>query len=88
MLPNGDIRVIGEALWGTNCEYGPNIGTLDFLAAFDGKLAVFEDYSIRDDQPYSAKLIFENGSIAVEEQNQLGYFGMNVSFAGTYAKAT
>lgn len=88
MLPNGDIRVIGEALWGTNCEYGSNIGTLDFLAAFDGKLAVFEDYSIRDDQPYSAKLIFENGSIAVEEQNQLGYFGMNVSFAGTYAKAT
>lgn len=88
VLPNGDIRVIGEALWGTNREYGPNIGTLDFLAELDGESAVFEDRSLGDNRPYIARLTFTNGSLVVEEENPAGYFGMNVSFAGTYAKAT
>lgn len=88
VLPNGEIRVIGEALWGTNREYGPNIGTLDFLAELDGESAVFEDRSLGDDRPYIARLTFTNGSLVVEEENPVGYFGMNVSFAGTYAKAT
>lgn len=87
VLPNGDIRVIGEALWGTNHEYGPNIGTLDFLAELDGDTAVFEDHAIAE-MPYIAKLTFADGSLVVEEQSQVGYFGMNVSFAGSYAKAT
>ncbi|MEA9885238.1 hypothetical protein VDG05_12940 [Xanthomonas campestris pv. raphani] len=88
VLPNGEIRVIGEALWGTNGEYGPNIGTLDFLAELDGESAVFEDCSLGYDRPYMARLCFSEGSLVVEEENPAGYFGMNVSFAGTYAKAT
>ena len=88
VLPNGDIRVIGEALWGTNREYGPNIGTLDFLAELDGESAVFEDCSLGYDRSYKARLIFIDGALVVEEENPVGYFGMNVSFAGTYAKAT
>ena len=88
VLPNGEIRVIGEALWGTNREYGPNIGTLDFLAELDGGSAVFEDRSLGDERPYIARLTFADGSLVVEEENFVGYFGMNVSFAGTYAKAT
>jgi hypothetical protein len=87
VLPNGEIRVIGEALWGTNREYGPNIGTLDFLADLQGNLAVFEDRLLGDDRPYIARLTFADGSLVVDEQNPIGYFGMNVSFAGTYAKA-
>lgn len=88
VLPNGDIRVIGEALWGTNREYGPNIGTLDFLAELDGESAVFEDRLPGDDRPYIARFTFADGSLVVEEENSGGYFGMNVSFAGAYAKAT
>lgn len=87
-LTNGDIRVIGEALWGTNREYGPNIGTLDFLAELNGNLAVFEDHLPGEERPYSASLTFSDGLLVVDEENHVGYFGMNVSFAGTYAKAT
>lgn len=87
-MPSGDIRVIGEALWGANREYGPNIGTLDFLAHLDGDLAVFEDHQLGDDRPYIARLTFAHGSLVVDEENPVGYFGMNVSFAGVYAKAT
>jgi len=87
-LPSGEIRVIGEALWGTNREYGPNIGTLDFLAELDGDSAVFEDRLLGDDRPYIARLTFGDRSLVVAEENPIGYFGMKVSFAGTYAKAT
>lgn len=87
-LPSGEIRVIGVALWGTNREYGPNTGTLDFLANLQANLAVFEDHLPGDDRPYIARLTFADGSVVVDEENPLGYFGMNVSFAGTYAKAT
>ncbi|MGY1490018.1 hypothetical protein ACW4YW_11435 [Methylobacillus pratensis] len=87
-LPNGDIRVIGEALWGANREHGPNIGTLDFLADLDGNVAIFEDHLLGDDRPYRACLIFANELLEVDEDNPGGYFGMNVSFAGTYVKAT
>ena len=87
-LPSGDIRVIGVALWGTNREYGPNIGTLDFLAELDGDSALFEDHLLGGDRPYLARLTFADGSLTVDEENSAGYFGMNVFFAGTYAKAT
>ena len=88
VLPNGELRIFGTALWGTNSEYGPNTGTLDFIAQLDGNRAVFEDRLFPDSEPYRATLIFDESALDVEEQYVGGYFGMNVSFAGRYAKVT
>lgn len=85
-LPGGEIRVIGEALWGTSREYGPNIGTLDFLAELDDNMAVFEDHLLGGDRPYTVRFVFSDGALMVDEKNSSGYFGMGVSFTGLYAK--
>lgn len=87
-LPNGDLRVVGEALWGTNREYGPNIGTLDFLASVEDRVVRYEDRSMGEDQPYKAVLRFVESGLIFEEEGHNGFFGMNVTFAGHYAKAT
>lgn len=87
-LLDGQVRVVGEALWGTNREFGPNMGTLDFLADLNGNVVEFEDHPSWSDSPYRIKLTFTNGCILVDEQASPGYFGMNVSFFGTYVKAT
>lgn len=87
-LPNGDVRVVGEALWGTNREYGPNIGTLDFLATPDGGVVRYEDHLLGKDRPYRAVLRFVDNGLVFEEEGFNGYFGMNVTFAGEYARAT
>ncbi|MBR8372968.1 MULTISPECIES: HNH endonuclease [Burkholderia cepacia complex] len=87
-LPNGDVRVIGEALWGTHREHGPNIGTLDFLATPDGGVVRYEDHLSGEETPYRAVLRFVENGLVFEEDGFNGYFGMNVTFAGKYARAT
>ena len=88
ILPNGDARVVGEALWGTNREYGPNIGTLDFLASIEAGAIRYEDHSLGKDRPYKAVLNLVENGLVFEENGFNGFFGMNVTFAGSYAKAT
>jgi hypothetical protein len=87
-LPNGDVRIVGEALWGTNREYGPNIGTLDFLASMEDGVVRYEDHSLGGDRPYRAVLYFVENGLIFEEEGHNGFFGMNVTFAGSYARAT
>ena len=88
VMPSGDVRIVGEALWGTDREYGPNIGTLDFLASVEDGVVNFEDRTLGAESPYSARLVFENGTLRFEESGFNGYFGMNVTFAGEYGRAT
>lgn len=87
-LPSGDVRVVGEALWGTNREYGPNIGTLDFLATPEDGVVRYEDQLLGEAKPYRAVLRFLENGLIFEEEGFNGYFGMNVTFAGEYARAT
>jgi hypothetical protein len=87
-LPEGRVRIVGEALWGTNREYGPNIGTLDFIAELRDTTAEFEDKPSWSDVPYRIKLSFSQAGMQVVEQLSPGYFGMNVTFGGSYIKAT
>ncbi|WP_448670427.1 HNH endonuclease [Pseudoxanthomonas mexicana] len=87
VLPNGEARVIGEALWGTHREYGPNIGTLDFLAPVIDNTISYEDHLINSERPYRATIYLGEHGLVFEEDGFNGYFGMNVTFAGTYAKA-
>jgi len=87
-LPGGEFRVVGEALFGTHRENGPNLGTLDFLSLLENNVLTFEDKTTWSDTPYRARITFVEGGLEFEEESNPGYFGMNVSFIGTYVKAT
>ncbi|HHV55876.1 MAG TPA: hypothetical protein GXX55_10580 [Firmicutes bacterium] len=79
-------RVIGFALWGTNRECGPNIGELDFEAPIcDGKI-VYTGKPLRGKRRYKLQLTFQQDRLIAEENAAVGYFGLNVSFAGQYVR--
>ena len=84
-LPNGNVHVIGLAFWGTTRPYGPNIGELDFEAAVTNNSIKFSDHTLSGDL-YQIELIIRPAGLTVTEQYVVGYFGMNVSFAGEYKK--
>lgn len=86
--PEGDARyaITGEALWGSHREYGPNIGETAFVGALrNGVIEVFEPR--RGDEIHMIRLTFDGGVLSVDEDNELGLYGMNVSFRGTYERA-
>lgn len=85
LLPDGKIHVAGMAFWGTRREFGPNIGELDFTSD------LVEDrvsYSEQEGQHriYMLELTFTNSGLTAREQGVSENFGLNVSFAGDYAK--
>lgn len=79
--------ISGFALWGTHREYGPNMGTLEFVGEIsDSQRTTF----IRDNGSRCAitDLTFlGDGILVVEEEDYIGEYGMNVSFIGTYRRA-
>lgn len=86
--PEGNARyaVTGFALWGTDREFGPNMGSLEFIAPLiDGEIT----YSWPTEQgaPHSIRLHFAGEILTVEETNWLGVYGMNVNFEGRYRRA-
>lgn len=76
------ICIVGEAFWGENREFGPNIGTLDIVTDYDhhSKTAYFSDGE------YSLTIYFLNNLLKIEEIGVSGCFGMNVYFSGNYKK--
>ena len=78
------IHVRGNSLWGKTREYGPNIGLLDFVTEIQINKAQFSD-NLHDDL-YDLVLIFMGNKLIAKESSFTGYFGMNVSFNGTYSK--
>lgn len=84
-LPGGFVSVTGIAFWGTNREYGPNIGQLDFNAPVADRCVEFLDHIPGGDE-YRLEIRFEDGRAIAKEQYVVGYFGMNVSFEGEYRR--
>jgi hypothetical protein len=85
LLPDGKVQVSGMAFWGTQREYGPNIGELDFTSALvNGHLR----YSELDGQDlnYALELTFTETGLTAKEEGSSDNFGLNVSFAGDYLK--
>jgi hypothetical protein len=78
------IHVKGSSFWGKTREYGPNIGQLDFVTDVRINKAQFSDKL--HDNVYDLELIFLGNKMIVNESSFMGYFGMNVSFQGTYGK--
>ena len=79
--------VTGFAVWGTDREYGPNMGGLAFTGAVNDN-AIEEDiyYPFRNDA-HRVKIEFDGDAIILTEENWFGIYGHNVTFAGEYRKA-
>jgi hypothetical protein len=87
LLPDGKVQVTGMAFWGTQREYGPNIGELDFTSGLvNGHIR----YSELDgqDMNYALELTFTDTGLTAKEEGSSDNFGLNVSFAGDYKKAS
>ena len=81
-LPGNRIKVTGIALWNTkNEKYGPNLGELDFEADLKDDTA-----SWTDSDGYRIVIRFSRKALDVTEHAVGGHFGMNVTFAGHYAR--
>lgn len=82
MLPGNRIKVTGIALWNTkNEKYGPNIGELDFEADIKDDTVIWTDTD-----GYRIVIRFSRKALDVMEHGVGGHFGMNVTFAGHYAR--
>jgi hypothetical protein len=82
MLPGNRVKVTGIALWNTkNEKYGPNIGELDFQADLKADTVVWTDAD-----GYRIVIRFSRKALDVTENGVGGHFGMNVTFAGHYAR--
>ena len=82
MLPGDRVKVSGIALWNTrNEKYGPYIGELEFEAALKDDVVSWSDAD-----GYRIVIRFSRHAIDVTEHGVGGHFGMNVTFAGHYAR--
>ncbi|MEA2339639.1 MAG: hypothetical protein QOE82_3646 [Thermoanaerobaculia bacterium] len=83
MLPGNRVKVTGIALWNTkNEKYGPNIGELEFTADLKDDTVSWTDA----DDGYRIIIRFSRNALDVTEHGVGGHFGMNVTFAGRYAR--
>ncbi|RUU46713.1 hypothetical protein EOD08_07880 [Mesorhizobium sp. M6A.T.Ca.TU.002.02.2.1] len=89
-LPDGldglpKYAVTGSALWGTDREYGPNMGELGFIGTLvDDEIVHIGESSAND--PHTVELRFDNGALSIKEENWFGAYGMNVNFEGRYRR--
>lgn len=88
LSPIGDdhYRVRGEAVWGKERQVGPNMGSLDFTARLNNGSIVHS--KIFGDLSYGIALRFDRGLLKIVERNSSAMHGMNVTFAGTYRRAS
>lgn len=78
--------VQGLALWGADREFGPNLGTFEFVGAVtDGRRIVYRR-GRGVDEAVTTLLLLDDGMIEVHEDNWLGEYGMNVNFIGIYRR--
>jgi hypothetical protein len=82
VLSGDRVKVSGIALWNTkNEKYGPNIGELEFEATLKD-----DTVSWSDPDGYMIVIRFSRKALDVTEHAVGGHFGMNVTFAGHYAR--
>lgn len=82
MMGTDRYHVTGLALWGEGRETGPNMGELDFTAE------LYDDRMEHSDGDYRVEMHFRGDTLEVLEENWRGVHGMNVTFEGTYRRAS
>lgn len=78
-------HVEGMAMWGESREFGPNIGVLEFSADLEGNTITHSD---DEESGHEIVLIFHGDALIIKEKNWVGRYGMNVTFEGTYKRAS
>jgi hypothetical protein len=79
--------VTGFALWGTSREYGPNMGTLEFLGELNDRNAMKYIRTNGGENVITDLHFLDDGTLEVTEENWIGEYGMNVTFIGSYRRA-
>ncbi|WP_037449911.1 hypothetical protein [Sphingobium chlorophenolicum] len=79
--------ISGYALWGAHREYGPNMGTLEFVGEIDSHQRMTFIRGDGDERAISTLTFHDDGTLEVDEENWIGQYGMNVSFIGMYRRA-
>ena len=79
------LQIEGLALYGTDRDFGPNIGQLDFTGELVGQSLTF--MGELGQHTYRATFVFANGRLRVDEDGAFGYFGVGAAFSGEYKKS-
>jgi hypothetical protein len=79
------LQISGMSFYGTQREYGPNMGELDCIATIEDNKAIFKD-KFHDGEEYIFEITFLGNKIAVEDNYIMGYYGNGVCFTGEYYK--
>lgn len=68
---------------------GPNTGELDFAATLDHGFLRHRSYrhGDADEDAHQIEIEFKEGGFELKEENWLGQYGMNITFAGEYERA-
>lgn len=86
VIGSNRIRVLGHAYWGASHPNGPNIGILE-LDGSSISPSLFELTDVLSSGTVVRfRLEFVHDGLLISEENSLGYFGINVTFRGTYRK--
>lgn len=82
--------VSGEALWGADREYGPNMGFLGTVAELESDcIRIHHPPLTETDSSGVTEIVCHRneGILIVTEHAVRGQYGMNVTFEGTYTKS-
>src|ERR1044072_2588604 len=74
--------VTGSALWGMNRQFGPNLGDMAFIGNLVGNVIEYSSDNWSGGAPHTVKLTFSEGRLLVDEESELGLYGMGVTFRG------
>lgn len=91
-LLDGRFHVAGHAIWGGHRPGGPNLGDVDFVAQIqNGKIEYRHLYitnvESNEGETYNMSIEFTDKGITVKEVDFVaGFFGINVTFEGSYIK--
>lgn len=78
------LQISGMSFYGTEREYGPNMGELDCIAKIEDNKAVFIDKF--EDEEYKLEITFLGSRVLIEDNYIMGYYGVGVCFNGEYYK--
>lgn len=85
MEGNPRYALTGLALFGIERPGGPNLGDLSFIA--DLSNGVIEHAAAAwDGELHVIRITFKDGLLLFDEENEIGQYGMGVTFRGTYER--
>lgn len=88
---NPQYYISGQALWGADREYGPNMGWMGEVVGIEeeGYMRIHHEPFLDSDRAGITEIFchLNEGLLVVKEHDVIGQYGFNVTFEGTYTKS-